>query len=135
MNNLRYLILMALVAALVLSVAIIAHGKRKYSLIPIGKFTITEHQALRGQTDDMPNVGAYGVVALDGIPLGHFFANNRMPNGTKIIIPNLTGKKVWVLKDRLNSRYSGDHIDLLVHKNARLHGPRRAEVFIVNEDN
>ena len=99
--------------------------------IPIGKHHITAYQAVKEQCDSTPDIGAYGRVARNGNPLGRFFASNKYPKGTKIVIPEISGDTVWTCMDRMNKRYSGDYIDLLVSKGAVIVGKRTAKVFIV----
>lgn len=99
--------------------------------IPIGKHHITAYQAVKAQCDSTPDIGAYGRVAKNGKPLGRFFANNKYPKGTQIVIPDVSGDTVWTCMDRMNKRYSGDYIDLLVSKGAIIVGKRTAKVFIV----
>jgi 3D (Asp-Asp-Asp) domain-containing protein len=53
-----------------------------------------------GQTDDTPFITANGTHVRDGI-----VATNMFPFGTIIKIPSLYGNKIFVVTDRMNSRY------------------------------
>jgi len=99
----------------------------KYS----GKYNITVYQAVKEQCDSTPDIGAGGIVAKNGVPLGNYFANNGMKFGTKIVIPSLSGDKIWICKDRMNRRYGGDRIDLLIGLKDKIYGQRTAEVYII----
>jgi len=52
------------------------------------------------QTDDSPFITAKGTYVRDGI-----VAANFLPFGTRIKIPSLYGDKIFVVEDRMNSRY------------------------------
>ena len=53
-----------------------------------------------GQTDDSPFITANGTHVRDGI-----VATNMFPFGTIIKIPSLYGNKIFMVEDRMNSRY------------------------------
>ncbi len=52
------------------------------------------------QTDDSPFITAKGTYVRDGI-----VATNMFPFGTAIKIPSLYGDKIFVVEDRMNTRY------------------------------
>ncbi len=52
------------------------------------------------QTDDSPFITAKGTYVRDGI-----VATNMFPFGTVLKIPSLYGNKIFVVEDRMNSRY------------------------------
>jgi 3D (Asp-Asp-Asp) domain-containing protein len=58
------------------------------------------------ETDDTPFITAKGTYVRDGI-----VAANFLPFGTAIKIPSLYGNKIFVVEDRMNSRYNRN-IDL-----------------------
>jgi hypothetical protein len=108
--------------------------------IPLGYQEITCYKAVTAECGNNRGYGAFGRrVAINGHPTGKFFANNFLPRGTKIVIPSISSRQVWILEDRLrpyvNGKYIGNRIDLLVdcdsYKVAR--GVRKAEVYIVKE--
>lgn len=71
------------------------------------KVVITAYSSTPDQTDDTPFITASGKHVRDGI-----VANNMLPMGTKIRIPELYGQKVFVVEDRMNRRKSGYHVDI-----------------------
>lgn len=97
--------------------------------VSIGTMEITSYNCVQAQTDGNPDGGAYGKVANKGVPLGNYFASNFLAKGTKIIIPTLTGKKVWVCMDRLNPKVWW-RIDLLYPIGKSI-GLKHAEVTII----
>jgi len=64
---------------------------------------ITAYSSTPEETDDTPFITASGKTVADGI-----IANNMLPLGTKVRIPDLFGDKVFVVEDRMNKRM-GDH--------------------------
>lgn len=62
--------------------------------------SITAYSSTPDQTDDSPFITARGTYVRDGI-----LAANFLPFGTKIKIPELFGDKIFVVEDRMNSRY------------------------------
>lgn len=71
------------------------------------KMTLTAYSSTVWQTDDTPFTTASGKTVADGI-----VANNLLPFGTKIRIPDLYGNKVFVVEDRMNYRKSKYHLDI-----------------------
>ncbi len=62
--------------------------------------SMTAYSSTPDQTDDSPFITARGTYVRDGI-----VAANFLPFGTKIKIPELFGDKIFVVEDRMNSRY------------------------------
>ncbi len=71
------------------------------------KVIATAYSSTPDQTDDTPFITASNKYVRDGI-----IANNMLPFGTKIRIPDLYGEKVFVVEDRMNKRKSNYHIDI-----------------------
>jgi 3D (Asp-Asp-Asp) domain-containing protein len=71
------------------------------------KVVITAYSSTPGQTDDSPYITASGTWVRDGI-----IANNLLPMGTKIRIPELYGDKIFVVEDRMNSKKGYYHFDI-----------------------
>lgn len=68
---------------------------------------VTAYSSTVWETDDNPHLTAAGTWVRDGI-----VANNMLPFGTKIRMPELYGDKVFVVEDRMN-RIKGDyHVDI-----------------------
>ena len=62
--------------------------------------SITAYSSTPDQTDNSPFITARGTYVRDGI-----IAANFLPFGTKIKIPELFGDKIFIVEDRMNSRY------------------------------
>jgi len=71
------------------------------------KVIVTAYSSTPDQTDDTPFITASGKYVRDGI-----VANNMLPMGTKIKIPELYGEKIFVVEDRMNRRKSNYHVDI-----------------------
>ncbi len=65
-----------------------------------------------GQTDDSPFITAKGTHVRDGI-----VAANMFPFGTAIKIPALYGDKIFVVEDRMNTRYQ-KNVDIWMESKA-----------------
>ena len=71
------------------------------------KVVLTAYSSTPDQTDDTPFITASGKYVRDGI-----IANNLLPFGTKVRIPELYGDKVFTVEDRMNRRKSNYHFDI-----------------------
>ncbi len=71
------------------------------------KMVITAYSSEVQQTDSTPFVTASGDMVKDGI-----VANNLLPFGTKIKIPELYGNKIFEVQDRMNWRKSYYQLDV-----------------------
>lgn len=71
------------------------------------KMLITGYSSTVWQTDDTPFITASGSDVKDGI-----VANNGLPFGTEVRIPELYGDKVFVVEDRMNERSGAYHLDI-----------------------
>lgn len=63
------------------------------------KMVLTAYSSTPDQTDDTPFITASGKYVEDGI-----VANNMLPFGTKIRIPELYGDKIFTVEDRMHKR-------------------------------
>jgi len=68
---------------------------------------ITAYSSTVGQTDDSPFITASNKDVRDGI-----VANNYLPFGTQIRIPELYGEKIFVVEDRMSRRKGDYHFDV-----------------------
>jgi 3D (Asp-Asp-Asp) domain-containing protein len=68
---------------------------------------VTAYSSTVWQTDDTPFITAAGTHVRDGI-----VANNLLPFGTKIRMPELYGDRIFVVEDRMHSRKSQYHFDI-----------------------
>jgi 3D (Asp-Asp-Asp) domain-containing protein len=68
---------------------------------------MTAYSSTPDQTDDSPFTTASNKQVRDGI-----IANNMLPFGTKIRIPELYGDKIFVVEDRMNKRMGNHRFDI-----------------------
>lgn len=68
---------------------------------------VTAYSSSTWETDDTPHLTAAGTMVRDGI-----VANNLLPFGTKIRLPEIYGDKIFVVEDRMNSRKGNYQIDI-----------------------
>jgi len=80
------------------------NSQKTYSKI---KVIVTAYSSTEWQTDDTPFITANGSEVRDGI-----VANNMLPFGTEIKLPELYGNKVFTVEDRMHSRKSKYQIDI-----------------------
>ena len=71
------------------------------------KVKLTAYSSSADQTDDSPFITASNKYVKDGI-----IANNMLPFGTKVRIPDLYGDKIFVVEDRMNKKKSDYHFDI-----------------------
>lgn len=71
------------------------------------KMVVTAYSSTLEQTDSTPFITASGENVADGI-----VANNMLPFGSKIRIPELYGDKVFVVEDRMHQRKGKYHLDI-----------------------
>lgn len=76
---------------------------------PVAKLlvVVTAYSSSPWETDDTPYITAAGTQVRDGI-----VANNYLPIGTKIRIPELFGDKIFVVEDRMHWTMGNYHIDI-----------------------
>jgi len=94
--------------------------------------SMTAYNSEKGQTDNDPCTTANGFnVCKHGIE--DTVAANFLPFGTKIQIPELFGDKVFVVRDRMNRRYS-NRVDVwfLEREDALKFGVRKAKIVVLN---
>ncbi len=71
------------------------------------KVVVTAYSSTPWETDGDPYITASGNWVREGI-----VANNMLPFGTKVRIPEVFGDKVFVVEDRMNWRKGYYHIDI-----------------------
>lgn len=95
--------------ALALEVDAIQNNFRDFGVLPASDlrgpaYTVTvpatAYNSLPGQTDDTPFITASGTTVRHGV-----LAANFLPIGTRVKIPEIYGDQVFVVEDRMNSRY------------------------------
>ncbi len=93
----------------------------------------TAYNSEAAQTDDSPCITANGFNLCEhGIE--DTVAANFLPMGTKIRIPDLFGDRIFVVRDRMNKRYS-DRVDvwMLNKADAIKFGVKKAKIEILEE--
>jgi len=71
------------------------------------KVIITGYSSTPFETDADPFITAAGTQVRDGI-----VANNLLPLGTKIRIPELYGDRIFIVEDRMNWKKGPYHVDI-----------------------
>ncbi|MBI2042438.1 MAG: 3D domain-containing protein [Candidatus Nealsonbacteria bacterium] len=71
------------------------------------KVIVTAYSSTIWETDDDPFTTAAGTYVRDGI-----VANNLLPFGTRIRIPDVYGDKIFVVEDRMNRKKGNYHFDV-----------------------
>lgn len=85
--------------------------KSSYQVVKTIKMIVTAYSSTPDQTDNTPFVTASGKKVEDGI-----VANNMLPFGTKIRIPELYGNKTFVVEDRMHKRKGTKMMDVWMEK-------------------
>ncbi|MBI2485347.1 3D domain-containing protein [Candidatus Uhrbacteria bacterium] len=90
------------------------------------EITATAYNSLPEQTDDTPFITASGTRVRHGV-----LATNALPFGTRVRMPELYGEQVFVVEDRMNSRYH-KRMDIWMEdvEAARAFGIQRVKVEI-----
>ena len=81
--------------------------KSSFEVVKTIKMVITAYSSTEDQTDNTPLVTASGKYVKEGI-----VANNMLPFGTKIRIPELYGDKIFTIEDRMHQRKGKYHTDI-----------------------
>lgn len=68
---------------------------------------VTAYSSTPWETWGNPFITAAGTYVKDGI-----IANNYLPFGTRVRIPEIYGEKIFVVEDRMHSRKGNYHIDI-----------------------
>ena len=71
------------------------------------KMVITAYSSTPWETDDTPYITASGKKVKNGI-----VANNLLPFGTEVKIPEIYGDKIFVVEDRMSWKKSYYHLDI-----------------------
>lgn len=92
------------------------------------KVVVTAYSSTPEETDDTPFITASGKHVAENI-----IANNMLPFGTQVKIPQLYGDKVFIVGDRMNKSKSNYHIDLWMPSKtlAKNFGVKMAEIQIL----
>ncbi len=90
---------------------------------------VTAYSSTPEETDDTPFITASMTEVRDGI-----IAANFLPFGTKVLIPELFGDKIFVVEDRMHQRKK-NFVDIWMDskQDALNFGIARAEIVILND--
>jgi 3D (Asp-Asp-Asp) domain-containing protein len=93
--------------------------------------TITAYNSEVGQCDSTPCITANGFNVCE-YGIEDTIAANWLKFGTKVRIPELYGDKVFVVRDRMNKKYS-DHVDIWMKEkmDAKKFGVKLAKIEIL----
>mgnify|MGYP001576943841 CR=1 FL=1 len=110
-------------------VAIKTPPNKKQMVISRMWLFITANSSTRDQTDDTPFITASGTHVRDGV-----VAANFLPIGTKIRFPTMYGNKVFIVEDRMNSRYTY-RVDIWMRtrEEAKQFGLRNLPIEVIKE--
>jgi 3D (Asp-Asp-Asp) domain-containing protein len=89
---------------------------------------VTAYSSTVFETDDDPFITAAGTYVRDGI-----IANNLLPFGTKVRLPEIYGDRIFIVEDRMNSRKSDYHFDVWFSErnNALIFGVKNTYVEVL----
>jgi len=101
--------------------------------VSMGVRTLTSYNSEAAQTDDSPCITANGFNVCE-YGIENTIAANFLKFGTKVKIPDIFGDRIFVVRDRMNERYS-DRVDVwMVNKiDSQAFGVRRAEIYVLVE--
>jgi 3D (Asp-Asp-Asp) domain-containing protein len=90
---------------------------------------VTAYSSTPDQTDDTPFITASGTHVRDGV-----VAANFLPIGAKIRLPTMYGDKIFIVEDRMNSRYTY-RVDIWMRtrEEAKQFGLRNLPIEIIRE--
>ena len=90
---------------------------------------ITAYSSSIWETDDTPTITAANTCVRDGI-----IANNYLPFGTKVRIPEIYGDKIFVVEDRMNKKKGNYHVDIWFpsYKEAKQFGAKFAYIEVLD---
>jgi len=72
-----------------------------YEIADTDNMTVTGYSSTEAETDDTPFITASGKYVFPGVA-----ASNVLPIGTKFRLPKLFGDRIFVVEDRMHSRYN-----------------------------
>ena len=73
-----------------------------YEVADVDSVTVTGYSSTAEETDETPFITATGKYVFPGVA-----ASNVLPIGTKFRLPKLFGDRIFVVEDRMHSRYNG----------------------------
>ena len=91
---------------------------------------VTAYSSTVFETDDDPFITASGRYVRDGI-----IANNLLPFGTRVRLPEIYGNRIFVVEDRMNSKKSDYHFDIWFadRSDALIFGAKKTYVEVLED--
>lgn len=95
----------------------------------VATVTASAYNSVPGQTDSTPFITASGTHVRHGV-----VAANHLPIGTMITIPEIYGDQIFIVEDRMNSRYR-NNVDIWMESvaDARQFGRKSIEIHIYSK--
>ena len=102
--------------------------KVKVEVVRTIRVVTTAYSSDVWQTDSTPFITANGTYVRDGI-----VANNLLPFGTRIRLPEIYGDKIFVVEDRMHSRKGYYHVDIWqpTYNEAKDYGAKRTYIEVL----
>lgn len=115
--------------ATVNSTALMSTHQPLIGIVKVYEIFVTGYSSSEDETDSTPFITASGETVRDGI-----VATNFLPLNTKIKIPEIFGSKIFVVKDRMNRRFT-DKMDIWFSSKdlAKQFGKKKLEVQVIEE--
>ncbi|MDA3802411.1 MAG: hypothetical protein PF488_00740 [Patescibacteria group bacterium] len=109
------------------------YSKEEYRVVRSGIYAMTAYNSEPGQTDSTPCITANGFNVCDH-NIEDTVAANFLRFGTKIRIPELFGDRIFVVRDRMNSRYT-NRVDVwMIYKGDAIQfGLKRANIEVLEK--
>lgn len=103
-----------------------------YSVVAVRMVSVTAYNSRRDQTDSTPWKTASGRLVHDGIIA---YNDDSLPFGTLVMFPDVFGNKIFVIEDRMNSRYGIERADIwtLRYRDAVAWGQKPMRMIILGE--
>lgn len=89
---------------------------------------ITAYSSTVWETDDTPLITAANTAVRDGV-----IANNYLPFGTKVRMPEIYGEKIFVVEDRMSWTKGNYHVDIWFpsHQEAKEFGAKKSYIEVL----
>ena len=107
--------------------------KNTFRVVRTHSVRATGYSSSPDQTDSTPFITASGTYVRDGIIAANVYVDGkRIPFGTMIRIPEIYGDKIFIVEDRMNSRYT-NNIDVWFPERglAKSFGSQRVTIEVI----
>ena len=104
--------------------------QKKIKIVKQMKVITTAYSSSVWQTDSTPFITASGSYVKDGI-----VANNLLPFGSKIRLPEIYGDKIFVVEDRMHWKKGYYHVDIWFssYNQAKNFGVKNTYIEVIQE--